>query len=207
MATVTSFLLILVSGVFGGVVISEAAGYFWHRFVEHKGKLGDTVRGAHVHHHYIAYPIEKLRRRGSYISSHSWSWYVLAAFVSAAVLGASYIAGQLLGGVAVILCGALYGKYVINATHEAFHISRHPLDFFPWFRELRLYHDHHHLLNCNYGIVFMTMDRIFGTFIKNVPQPHQAEDIFSGFPQDMVVRLGSRVPIPAPPPGPSKIFL
>lgn len=207
MATAVLFFLLLEIGIIGGIVVSEVAGYFWHRFVEHRGKLGDKVREAHIHHHYVAYPAEKIRRSGDYISSNSWSWYVLAAFVSILVLGISYVVGQLLGGIAVILCGALYGKYVINTMHEAFHISRHPLDFFAWFRRLRLYHDIHHLINGNYGIVFMTMDRVFGTFIKEVPRPLQADDLFPGFSPEMVERLRSRVLIPAPSPGPPKTFL
>jgi sterol desaturase/sphingolipid hydroxylase (fatty acid hydroxylase superfamily) len=196
--SVINVFLLLAAGIVGGVIVTEVTGYVWHRYVEHKGKFGNKVREAHVHHHYIAYPMETLRRPTAYISSRSWSWYVLAAGLSVVVLGISYVIGQLLGGVAVIVCGALYGKYVINSMHEAFHVSKHPLDSFAWFRRLRRYHDIHHLLNCNYGIVFMTMDRLCGTFLKDVTSAQLPEDIFPGVDPATVERLKVRVVLPHP---------
>lgn len=176
--------------VVGGVSLDEVIGYLWHRFFEHKGvfslgsplkyNVGDKIRLRHYDHHLEVYPVEKIRRPPEYISSKSWSWYVLAAIVSIVVLSASFALGHFADGIAVVLGGALYGHFVVNYLHEAFHIIGHPLERYRWFRRLRLYHDIHHLVNGNYGIAFMVMDRFFGTFVPNFPSPRREENLFPG---------------------------
>ena len=199
--------------VVGGHVLAEVVGYFWHRFAEHSGYLGDSVRYHHWVHHEVDYPVTNLRpvqstakaRCGSwawfvaafltskhwlkemlgqgrerlcflakYKSAGSWTWYVLALAVALLILLLLPLRDALL----VIFGGMLYGWYVDNYFHSAFHIRDHWLQRFRWFRRLTRLHDIHHITNANYGISFFWMDRLFGTFRTVAPQK---ENIFPGY--------------------------
>lgn len=157
------------------VVVVETIGYFWHRFVEHQGWFGD----GHWVHHEEDYPIEALRpeTRPQYKSAGSWSWYLVAGVTLASI----FILLPLHDAIPIAIGGILYAWFVVNYFHEVFHLPHHWLHCLDWFRELITAHDIHHCrpYNCNYGIVFFWMDRIFGTFQREFLSAK--EDIFPSF--------------------------
>jgi sterol desaturase/sphingolipid hydroxylase (fatty acid hydroxylase superfamily) len=62
--------------------------------------------------------------------------------------------------VEVFIIGGIHG-YI----HDAFHLKQHWLLRFKWFRDLNVWHYAHHVRNeTNYGIFWMGLDRLFGTF-------------------------------------------
>jgi len=184
--TILSVLLI------AGPLIVEVTGYFWHRFVAHEGTLApivgrwaaDAIRRPHWQHHEEEYPETNLRPASpygdTYRSAGDWSWHVLAVlliglFIGLAVSGLMplYIFFPLIIG------GLVYAKFAVANFHKWFHLPRHPLHNYQWFQDLIKYHDIHHWEPSNYGIVFMFMDRLCGTFRSEFPL--RKTDIFNGY--------------------------
>jgi sterol desaturase/sphingolipid hydroxylase (fatty acid hydroxylase superfamily) len=158
------------------VALVEAIGYFWHRFAEHLGWAGDTVRYRHWVHHERDYPVGRLRPSGAreYRAAGSWTWFALGAVVIALIfllLPFAYALPLALGSL-------LYAWGVIGYLHERFHVDGHWLQRFSWFRRIRRLHDIHHWRPCNYGILFFWMDRLFGTLREDFPR--ERENIFPG---------------------------
>jgi hypothetical protein len=54
----------VVVSIVRAVVLVEALGYLWHRFAEHLGSLGNTIRYRHWVHHEHDYPVDGLRPSG-----------------------------------------------------------------------------------------------------------------------------------------------
>jgi sterol desaturase/sphingolipid hydroxylase (fatty acid hydroxylase superfamily) len=165
--------------LFGVVAVAlvEAVGYLWHRFAEHLGWMGNTIRYRHWVHHEMDYPIDNLRPAGQteYRRAGSWTWFVLGAVAAALMfwLLPLWAAVPLASGV------ALYAWCVISYLHDSFHVQGHWLERFAWFRRIRRLHDIHHWQPCNYGILFFWMDRLFGTLLEDFPP--RRENIFPGY--------------------------
>ena len=159
----------------GAHVLDEVIGYLWHRAAEHNGMLGEAIRYRHWWHHMKDYPVEDLRPTGvaEYKSAGSWSWYVLAV----GTLLLAFFALPLHDFVPLALGGIIYAWYGSNYFHSAFHIERHWLNRFQWFRRLVKRHDIHHWAPCNYGILFFWMDWLFGTLREDLPTAK--ENIFT----------------------------
>ena len=159
------------------VALVEAVGYLWHRFAEHLGWLGDTIRYRHWVHHELDYPIEHLRPedRARYRDAGSWTWFVLGAACLALIVAIAppSVALPLAAGV------VFYSWAVIAYLHGRFHVAGHWLQRFGWFRRVRRLHDIHHWQPCNYGILFFGMDRLFGTLREEFPA--RRENLFPGY--------------------------
>lgn len=151
-----------------GPFIAELVGYFWHRFIEHKGYFGEEFSYRHYCHHEIEYPIHKLRTK-EYKDANSWTWYVLAAGASVGIffiLPTSYAVATMIGS-------WIYAYACLLFFHTAFHIKGHFLWKYKWFRKLVRLHDIHHYDNCNYGICMFFFDRLFGTYRDTFPDKKQ----------------------------------
>ena len=161
-----NFVLMFLCFIFLGPLVIEVAGYFWHRYVEHEGMAGKAVMQKHIQHHEVDYPTSELRPDTTkYKNAKSWSWYVLTVIliVSALIiLPRPYSFFTILGGL-------VYAKFAVQYFHRAFHLPHHWLQNYTWFRNLTHLHDIHHYENANYGIVLFFMDRVFGTYTKEVP--------------------------------------
>ncbi len=151
----------ILGGVVAGPVIVEFVGYFWHRFAEHDGLFGETVRARHVDHHELRYPLHELvsPHDEPYRDANSWTWYVVAGVVSVIL----YFTLPLAVFLALFVSGLIYGR-LIAYTHSAYHIRDHWLQRFRYFRFLNKLHFLHHFDRANYGIIFFGMDRLFGTY-------------------------------------------
>lgn len=171
---------IFVSMFISVFVITEPAGYFWHRFVTHGGKFGERLRFPHWKHHLEVYPPENTRPAETYEGAGDNSFYYLYALCVVGVgslvpFGALPLRDYLVMWVSA----SLYGYVALNYFHEKYHLKNHFLHRFRWYRNLMLYHDIHHWAPCNYSISLFYMDRIFGTFRAEIPKTR--EDIFPGF--------------------------
>lgn len=167
---------LLVSSV-GAVALVEVIGYLWHRFAEHYGALGDTIRYRHWVHHEVDYPVDRLRPGGiaSYHNAGSWTWFVLGA----AGIALMFLLLPAVDAAALALGVVLYSLGVISYLHGRFHIRGHWLERFAWFRRIRRLHDIHHWQPCNYGILFFEIDRLCGTLRDEFPAERQ--NIFPGY--------------------------
>ena len=150
-----------------GPLLVEFVGYFWHRWVEHHEVLGKTVSFRHYKHHEVQYPVNKLRTTGPYESADSWTWYVVG--ITAGIL--SVILMPILYAIPFVLGAWIYAHCIVANMHSAFHLSGgcHFLWKYKWFQILVKLHDIHHYDNCNYGICFFMMDKIFGTYRETFP--------------------------------------
>ncbi|MBP9686927.1 MAG: sterol desaturase family protein [Candidatus Doudnabacteria bacterium] len=165
-----------------GVPFVEFIGYWVHRLVFHHGVFGSTLRRPHVQHHLEDYPPENLRPLPgtSYKSAADPLWHVIGAVILTILL-VLILSGtlSLSAGIALALGSTLYAKYVVSIMHMQFHLPQSRLRKLSWFQKLVHYHDVHHYARANYGIVFMGMDRVFGTFQKHLPP--QTHNVFPGF--------------------------
>ena len=91
----------------GGPFVVEFVGYFWHRWVEHKGLFGKSVAFRHYKHHEVEYPIHRLRTK-EYRNANSWTWYAVGLVVS--FLAAIFVPWQLAlsfgAGAWIYACGS-----------------------------------------------------------------------------------------------------
>jgi sterol desaturase/sphingolipid hydroxylase (fatty acid hydroxylase superfamily) len=161
----------------GAVLLVEAIGYFWHRFAEHFGAMGNIVRYRHWVHHEVDYPVQALRPIGQadYRRAGAWTWFVLGGVVGALILALL----PLDWAMPLALGSFLYAWGVISYLHDAFHVEGHWLERFAWFHRIRRLHDIHHWQPGNYGILFFWMDALCGTLREEFPA--QRENIFPGF--------------------------
>ncbi|MDA2935800.1 sterol desaturase family protein [Patescibacteria group bacterium AH-259-L05] len=175
--TVFDILRALFMFTIGGVIVVDLTSYFWHRFVEHNGFLGEMFRPRHVVHHEGHYPPESLRPKHpeEYKSAGSKGWYVLAGLDIVLI----FLIFPLRDAVPLVVGGVLYARFVVQYFHIVFHIPSHWLHRFKRFKRLIKLHDIHHWAPCNYGIVFFWVDRIFKTLREDMPK--EKEDIFPGY--------------------------
>jgi hypothetical protein len=163
------------------VVMVEAAGYAFHRFMQHVGWFTRRAyffrRGQHFHwmHHMILYPIGRFYKRTSeYINSEKGlglSW-VLPAAVVAAIFVVTH--GINIGTVAFLGGFYLYARHVVDVTHSRFHMQNHPWIGKPYFKWLEDIHVLHHWdQRTNFTIVHPAMDILFGTYLP--PKGHEEQ--------------------------------
>lgn len=148
------------------IVLVEIEGYFWHRFIQHMGLLGDIFRRRHYRHHEKDYPETSLRPGDlkEYKSAGQWDWY----FVAAATIIIIFKIFPLRDAIPLTLGALIYAKYAVDYFHQVFHLPNHWLHKYQLFQNLMIYHDNHHYQRCNYGIILFFMDKLCGTFVEEV---------------------------------------
>ena len=169
------WLIYLISFLVGPLVV-EVVGYAWHRYVEHKCTLGKVLAIRHYKHHEVFYPREKLRSHDAYVDAKSWTWYTVGIVTSLILL----LTLPLSNALCVLLGAWAYAWGLTLHMHSAFHVRKHCLWRFRWFRRIARLHDIHHHDNCNYGICLFFMDRIFGTYKEEFPPNRKYLDVFYG---------------------------
>lgn len=161
-----------------GIPLVEVLGYWVHRLIFHHGALGAKLRRIHIHHHLVEYPPESLRPdKLKYANAQDPLWHVIGAIVMVILLiltGAGVLAWW--QGLALVAGSIVYAKYVVSIMHQHFHLPHSSLGKYAHFRRLVVHHDAHHYVQANYGIVFIFMDKLFGTYQATVPT--EAENIF-----------------------------
>ncbi|MDA2921805.1 sterol desaturase family protein, partial [Patescibacteria group bacterium AH-259-L07] len=158
----------------GSVVIVESVWDFWHRFVWHKGILGDRMRKYHRKHHKI-YTEESFQRSGKYERAEG-IWNVALLILLPIVLVVLIFP---LRDVVPLILGSLVYIIFIHYVHEAFHKLDHWLHRYAWFKRLEKLHKGHHLARCNYGLIFSWWDKRKKTLREEIPT--EKEDLFPGY--------------------------
>lgn len=164
-----------------GVVLVEVVGYWVHRLIFHYGVFGAKLRRPHVQHHLEDYPVESLRpQTDTYKSAADPLWHVIGAVILLLLLMLTLLGILAWWQGALLAAGSVaYAKFVVSWMHMQFHVPNSPLRRSAYFQRLVVFHDVHHYVRANYGIVFMGMDRLFGTFVSELPKSTQ--DIFPGY--------------------------
>lgn len=162
-----------------GIPFVEVLGYWVHRLVFHQGVLGSKLRRIHIHHHLVEYPPESLRpvNKIEYSNAKDPLWHVIGAIVIVILLTLTAF-GVLAWwqGLALIFGSVVYAKYVVSIMHQQYHLPDSRLNKYAHFKRLVVHHDAHHYVQANYGVVFIFMDKLFGTYRATVPA--EAEDVF-----------------------------
>lgn len=164
-----------------GIISAEVLGYFWHRFVAHKGILKritpyDFLRKRHVAHHemYNSPTITPELITDSYAEACDVTFNVLAIF-SYIVLSIFVWLGYLsIWTLAALILGSLFFAFAFLVPfHTYYHLTdealqkRHlfqPKAIWKIFKWLQDYHLAHHYYSKNYSIVF-PVDIFFGSYM------------------------------------------
>lgn len=184
----------LIALLLAGALVTEGAGYLWHRWVCHTGilrfLLADVLRRRHFDHHVNKYPIAGLRH-DRYSESCDIAFQVLGVGL-VVILVASAVVGWIRLYVAITLLLSLFGHaYLGTKLHALYHVSDRSAcssPIFKWrlvwsaFSWLRDFHDVHHVANANYSLVFPLFDLVGGTYISPRKLSRlQAENLFPQF--------------------------
>jgi sterol desaturase/sphingolipid hydroxylase (fatty acid hydroxylase superfamily) len=178
----------------GGSLITEAAGYLWHRWACHAGTfrplLNDLLRRRHFDHHVHKYAGARLRY-DTYSQSCDIAFRVLGVILVTLTI-VSAVASLISLGVAVaLLVGILVHAVIGIKMHSFYHLSDGSIrrlfifKFGPMWRAflwLRDFHDVHHVVNSNYSLVLPLFDLAGGTYVSpRRLNELQAENLFPRF--------------------------
>lgn len=164
------------------LISAEFAGYLLHRLL-HSGRI-DYLSRSHMVHHMCIYgpkmdmlaPVYKLsvRHRPSFLGV-GLEWIAPGLILYAVIIlslvffSVPWFYILLLVAVSFVYIYVFY-NYLHDAMHiDGFWLQKTPLD--AWFLRRRGWHFLHHtelsdsgLMKCNFGITFVILDRVFGTF-------------------------------------------
>ena len=131
----------------------ELTGYLWHRFVNHLGYLGDTIRITHHCHHEIVYPHDDMDSNEYKTSHDTWPWLVPLVLFGYVPLIILYKMNKLSRCLVIIsLLQISLHIIIIGYIHNSYHINDHWLNKYDWYTNNKKLHHIHHLDNKNYGI-------------------------------------------------------
>lgn len=155
------FAVFLLSNLVGSFV-----GYFVHRAMHHEW-AGPLYRG-HMEHHLELYPKGKLTSDSYTVAKWYNSGPVLFTPAALLVIGLGGLACWALGGslwlFGVFSVGLVGFGLANDYVHDSFHLRRHWLHKFPFYRGLRRQHfEHHNDMTKNFGILVMQWDGVFKT--------------------------------------------
>jgi sterol desaturase/sphingolipid hydroxylase (fatty acid hydroxylase superfamily) len=151
------------------VVSLVCASFFGHviHWSLHQPWTGPAHRG-HMEHHKVLYPPGKLvsdRYKPSKWYHSGPLLFTPPLFFLLAVFGGILWLCHAPIWTLAVFGGSLVGFGLVNDWfHDSFHLRKHGLLRFKWYRQLRVLHYfHHHDMKVNYGIVSFVWDRAFGT--------------------------------------------
>lgn len=156
------FVLVLIASI----VFASFAGH-WIHWVLHQPWAGPAHVG-HLQHHLTHYPPGKLTS-DTYFSA---KWYHSGPFLFTpplvfllAVLGGMLWLLHAPAWILLVFGISLVGFGLVNDyAHDAFHVRRHWLMRFKWYKKARKRHFvHHNNMRVNLGILSYAWDRVFGT--------------------------------------------
>jgi len=170
----------VVVAIIKGIILVEAIGYFYHRFLEHLGIFTQFTKQIrknqrnHWKHHMIDYPIGmRYRRKERYQKSQHgipWEW----AFPFFVTFGALiYFYGFTIPNV-VLMATIAFNGLLFGKTHAMFHIIGNSWEKNKYFQYLEKMHKLHHWdQETNFGITTPLMDMLLGTYMS--PKKHKTE--------------------------------
>jgi sterol desaturase/sphingolipid hydroxylase (fatty acid hydroxylase superfamily) len=163
----------------------EVVGYFWHKLAAHYGFAGDAIRKTHYEHHEVYYPHHDMEsnvyRVDGLFKGDSWPWLIPVFAVVILVSWMRYRNHVDSTVHLVVVTWVACHVYLISYIHDSYHVKKHWLNRFEWYRKNKHYHNLHHYYNCNYGISNYSMDYLFGTLVTDYDTERAIEDIFQGY--------------------------
>ena len=177
-----------------GSLMTEVAGYLWHRAVSHAGLfrrvLSDLLRQRHYDHHEHKYPKPGVRHE-DYASSCDLSFRVLGGVLVIGVISATLLGLIGLGTAATFLAAIASHALLAAYLHTLYHLpEKSPADgaWSQWCRSRRAivwltaFHDVHHQVNANYSLCLPLVDVVGRTYVspKRLAELRR-EDLFPGF--------------------------
>ena len=150
-------------------LLTEFVGYVWHRYVNHIGYLGDTIRITHYCHHEEIYPHNDMISDEYKTSHDTWPWFIPLILFGYIPLHTLYKKKYLHYHIYMMCVFQItFHIYVISYIHDSYHVRDHWLNQYQWYTENKKYHYIHHLDNKNYGITTYIFDKLFGTFSYDI---------------------------------------
>lgn len=148
------------------VLVGSIVGYFVHRAM-HRKWMGPLYRG-HMEHHLELYPKGRLTSDKYTIAKWYNSGPVLFTPAALLVIALGGLACWALGGslwlFGVFSAGLVVFGLVNDYVHDSFHLRRHWLHRYRFYKALRRQHfEHHNDMTKNFGIVLMQWDSVFKT--------------------------------------------
>jgi sterol desaturase/sphingolipid hydroxylase (fatty acid hydroxylase superfamily) len=148
------------------LIVSNFLGYWIHRALHQKWS-GPFYR-AHMQHHLELYPPRSLasdKYREAHWYNRGFSLFTLPFLFI--VLVATCIAHMLQVPLWVVLVTSIvfvgFG-FLNDWIHDSFHLHKHTLQKFKYYRRMRIAHFIHHVdMSKNYGIVSIEWDYVFRT--------------------------------------------
>ena len=179
--------MIILLIVLASFAVTEVVGYWLHRLL-HSEKI-PSLSKAHMWHHLKDYGPNMEQQTEAYVSGARKRTNVVGLGLEW-LLPAAILVGGVVGVLSLLGVGALYQVIVIasmlswtaimfNHMHDAMHRTSYWMLKVPllnrWFKKARHLHDVHHMrlsddgrMPLNFGISFFPMDRLFGTFQKEI---------------------------------------
>jgi sterol desaturase/sphingolipid hydroxylase (fatty acid hydroxylase superfamily) len=158
--------MLLLFTFIASLVIASFFGHVIH-WALHQRWTGPAHAG-HMEHHLDLYPVGKLTS-DKYLAA---KWFhrgpLLFTPPLLVILGAASGLLCLVGAplwMVGVLGPVLVGYGLVNDYfHDSFHLRKHWLNRYKWYKRLRRLHFlHHHNMTVNYGILSFVWDRVFGT--------------------------------------------
>jgi sterol desaturase/sphingolipid hydroxylase (fatty acid hydroxylase superfamily) len=148
------------------VLVGSIVGYFVHRAIHHEW-AGPLYRG-HMEHHLEIYPKGRLTSDKYTIAKWYNSGPVLFTPAALLVITLGALVCWVLGGslwlFGTFSVGLVAFGLVNDYVHDSFHLRRHWLHRFSFYKPLRRQHfEHHNDMTKNFGIVVMFWDSVFKT--------------------------------------------
>ena len=158
--------MLLLATLFVSLIIASFFGHVIH-WTLHQRWAGIAHR-AHMEHHLELYPVGKLvsdrYKAAKWFHRGPLLFTPPLLVILGAACGLLWLFSApiyLLGVLAPVLVG--YGL-VNDYFHDSFHLRKHWLNRYPWYKRLKVLHFvHHHNMAVNYGILSFAWDKVFGT--------------------------------------------
>lgn len=144
--------------VIGIIILSEIAGYLWHRFAAHTDILHiNLIHETHKIHHDADLTHE---------AHEDFFWLILLLTIMGIFVWYQPFLNR---KYAIIIYLIVVIVFVWNwYIHSAYHISNHWLNNYDWFKKDKKIHFQHHINPwSNYGIASHFSDIICGTFDRS----------------------------------------
>lgn len=177
-----------------GALVTETAGYAWHRWLCHAGALhrlsADIFRRRHFDHHMSKYAAPAARR-DTYSQSCDIAFQVLGVILVASMIVAAVFDWFRVPTAAGLASGVVGYGLVGSRLHALYHLTDRSAQKFwmlkarcVWvvFTWLRDFHDIHHVVNANYSLALPILDWIAGTYVSPKKLPElRTENLFPDF--------------------------
>ena len=146
--------------IFLTIIATEGFAYIWHRFIAHTDYILAIGETHNIHH----------SANMQHEADEDFIWLLFLMILSELAAGVSIMLAILPETIVMIaLATSILVLFWNWWIHRAYHVDKHWLNTYDWFRrEKRRHYLHHYQTDKNYGIASHFLDRIMGTWIDSV---------------------------------------